>query len=433
MENLPGLDRSITLTNNQLELARQILSKVGIRLLISDPFFSVFANRIGFVVSFDKKLASMSTDGVKIYYSPWYVLGVEDHYIQNSIVHEVLHIIMHHPFRMRSFNHNLANAAADYVVNYIIKRQMGRELRGGVLYDRQYENMSVEQVYALLKADVQEAQEKAKAGSGDNGNSPGDGGSKDADNSSGGEDRFEPNPIGKFLQSIGYDYSDGEIISPSKDGVPLSADETDKLEFFINSAIHSTAQQFPAGELPGIVQSIITDLNAPKVDWKIHLADFFKSNLKNKNNWLKPKRRYLPDIYIPKKYGNGLARGVIMIDSSGSVNGGMLKTFFSELKFIVQNYITEIAVLIIDDKVCDVVRFDNRFDFEIPKASRRGGTSFRPGFDWVNKNEYRPDWGIYLTDGECSYFPEGAPEYPFIWFSTGKMYSEPPFGKVVIF
>ena len=48
-----------------------------------------------------------------------------------------------------------------------------------------------------------------------------------------------------------------------------------------------------------------------------------------------------------------------------------------------------------------------------------GGTSFRPVFEWVEKQGLRPEALVYFTDAEGE-FPERAPHYPVIWLVKGR-------------
>ena len=49
----------------------------------------------------------------------------------------------------------------------------------------------------------------------------------------------------------------------------------------------------------------------------------------------------------------------------------------------------------------------------------RGGTDFRPGFAWLEERDIRPGVCLYLTDMECSRYPEAEPGYPTIWVNHG--------------
>ena len=52
----------------------------------------------------------------------------------------------------------------------------------------------------------------------------------------------------------------------------------------------------------------------------------------------------------------------------------------------------------------------------------RGGTDFRPGFEWLDEQAIRPAVCLYFTDMECSSYPEGEPPFDVIWCN----YSSPP-------
>ena len=45
----------------------------------------------------------------------------------------------------------------------------------------------------------------------------------------------------------------------------------------------------------------------------------------------------------------------------------------------------------------------------------RGGTDFRPGFEWLHEHGVRPSCCLYLTDMECDSYPEAEPPYPVAW------------------
>jgi len=61
----------------------------------------------------------------------------------------------------------------------------------------------------------------------------------------------------------------------------------------------------------------------------------------------------------------------------------------------------------------------------------RGGTDFRPVFEWVDdtlsRNEGLPDLVAYLTDG-FGPFPKVAPPYPVVWLMPEGSEVVPPFG-----
>ena len=62
----------------------------------------------------------------------------------------------------------------------------------------------------------------------------------------------------------------------------------------------------------------------------------------------------------------------------------------------------------------------------------RGGTDFRPGFAWLEEHDIRPGVGLYLTDMECSRYPETEPDFPVIWVNHGDIpgdWNREPWGE----
>ena len=63
----------------------------------------------------------------------------------------------------------------------------------------------------------------------------------------------------------------------------------------------------------------------------------------------------------------------------------------------------------------------------------RGGTDFRPGFEWLDEHDVRPAVCLYFTDMECSRYPETEPGYPILWCDwrpgAGPLDNPPPWGE----
>ena len=54
----------------------------------------------------------------------------------------------------------------------------------------------------------------------------------------------------------------------------------------------------------------------------------------------------------------------------------------------------------------------------------RGGTDFRPGFEWLDEQGIQPTVCLYFTDMACSSYPETEPAFPTIWVNWGPAPSE---------
>ena len=83
----------------------------------------------------------------------------------------------------------------------------------------------------------------------------------------------------------------------------------------------------------------------------------------------------------------------------------------------------------VDTKVAAVETIDI-YDFQM-HAKGGGGTDFKPGFEYIEKEGISPACAVYFTDGWCSSYPEEVPGYPTLWVSTDRINFKPPFGEVI--
>ncbi len=63
--------------------------------------------------------------------------------------------------------------------------------------------------------------------------------------------------------------------------------------------------------------------------------------------------------------------------------------------------------------------------FDLPDSVEihgRGGTDFRPGFEWLEEQGIQPGLCLYFTDMCCSRYPEHEPGFPTVWLN----WDEPP-------
>ena len=64
---------------------------------------------------------------------------------------------------------------------------------------------------------------------------------------------------------------------------------------------------------------------------------------------------------------------------------------------------------------------------EIPEEimlKGRGGTDFRPGFEWLDEQGIQPAVCLYFTDMQCSSYPETEPGFPVLWVDHSASSSE---------
>ena len=138
-------------------------------------------------------------------------------------------------------------------------------------------------------------------------------------------------------------------------------------------------------------------------------------------------------LYLPSCVSETF-RLVIAIDSSGSIDDALLRSFLSEIDFLmlsVQNY--EIDLLVCDEKIHTHKVFYKGENLEsfFTKAQIKGGagTDFRAVFEFVNTRLSDTKLLLYFTDLE-GIFPQDIPNYSVKWLS--KKEGVIPFGELLV-
>lgn len=170
------------------------------------------------------------------------------------------------------------------------------------------------------------------------------------------------------------------------------------------------------GTLPGSMSEIADKALQPKVDWRRVVIRHAKRALRESLSFDRLNRRvqwqglYLPG---PKQTHRTLA---MVLDTSGSMGQEALRQGMGEVWGMLRaNKNLKLVIIHADAQVQAVFHHPN----EVKKFMGRGGTDFRPAFNYIEKERIRPDMLVYFTDGQGS-FPRRAPRYPVIWAMTTK-------------
>ena len=409
-------------------------TQIKTAMLLHMPFFAsllldMMDVQIGkYPEKFGPMKNTAATDGKTIYFDEdW--LGTLD--VPGGVFvtcHEIGHAMFHHMARARyyvdlgldgePFDPRLFNVAADYVINDMLVKSgltmpTGPNPKTGAiepigLLDPKYtSDMSVEEVYRMLKKQQKQqgkGKGKGKGGKGNPGDQPGEG---EGDGEGDGEGQFD-----KHIHET-------STISPAE------------MKRAIQSAV-DTAKA--CGKLPGNLKRFAEQLIEPQVDWKERLRYLVVTKAaRDTSTWTRPHRRRLTSqgIYLARPSGFGCKDIVVAIDTSGSIGQKELTVFLSELADILRSCAPErVFVLGVDSAVASVEELagDTDISQNPPHVGGGGGTDFRPAFEWVSKNGITPDVFVYLTDlyGPA---PEQAPDYPVIWGCTNEQIA--PFGETV--
>ena len=178
------------------------------------------------------------------------------------------------------------------------------------------------------------------------------------------------------------------------------------------------AQQ--AGKLGGAMARMVDAWLEPKLPWRTLLAHHFFERARNDYNYMRPSRRE-GEMILPS-LKSAQCDLVVAIDTSGSIGEDELAEFLSEINAIKGALPVRITLLACDAKLaedCPWV-FEPWEEFRLPRTfAGGGGTDFAPVFEWVERENLRPDALVYFTDADAE-FPEHAPPYPAIWLIKGK-------------
>lgn len=379
---------------------------------IEDAIVDLLVNNGTFYASLISQMHKITTDKVPtmgvtvkngrilLFHNPVFTDTLTLKETKAVLEHECLHLVMDHITREKDRDHQLWNGATDIAINQMIvglpNMALTIENTFGNKADPQAYNIkrddTADYYYELLKKQSDAIKQK----------------------------------IQSILDKIGdhtkWQEATGSEIEAVKEVIKQAVKE----------AVDSTKKQH--GRIPaGIEQYIDELLTPPKVSWKQLLKQFVANSVKagTKSSWKRPSRRY--GETQKGRISDRTIALTIALDTSGSIDDGMLTQFMNEVAAIQSSYKIEINMLECD---AEVGRYYKLKKFQKPRRdiTGRGGTSFKPVFEYIKQKCIKTDALVYFTD-LCGDFPERKPQYPVMWAyyngGWGGGVGEAPFGRVV--
>ena len=148
------------------------------------------------------------------------------------------------------------------------------------------------------------------------------------------------------------------------------------------------------------------------------------------------KKHIWRNIYLPSVALDVPSHVVLAIDTSGSVPDSELSKVFVEVQNYRDIFPSQLTVIQCDTKIQHIQEYQSEDYVPAPKKLTvlgRGGTDFRPVFDWIKEQHFVSlPILIYATDGYGS-FPEIQPNFPVIWIAFHKSIElkKFPYGEVI--
>jgi len=388
------------------------LLKARIGLAIRQPFLASALMRLPFYSANNISWCpTMATDGYRIYFNPDWVSKLKDIEIRGVLAHELMHVIFSHPSRKASREGIRWNKACDYAINIFLLEQ-GFKLPAGGLFNGNYVGLPAEKIYDLLESEKKDSK-MFRVSPSDNDTEDGSGTIPDAGSDL--LDRNDPRLSGTKDPSDPDNEQLTELIAE------LQIDASNKLQ----------------GNASAWFKSECNSANAAKIEWRALLRSWLYDRIRNDWSLWPPSKKHIHRGFMLPSVGvEAPGHLVFAVDTSGSMSDSELAMIYAEVRCFRETFPCRLTIIQSDASIQNIVEYGEMDGTEIPdriEVHGRGGTDFRPAFDWMN-NHYSGQGSalLFATDGYGT-FPNHPPPYPVIWLSTATSIPsyKYPFGSVV--
>lgn len=378
---------------------------------------------------FTKDVPTAATDGRHVFINPEYLKSLKPAERIFVYAHEIDHVISRHPQRMKHYLKEGEikgkpacdkqwNFATDYVINAGLIEQGVGMMNPSWLYAPDVSGADLsEDVYVKKYEDQPPGQGTTYGGAGKSQKGAKGDGRADA-------------------QGGAFD----QVLEPPTDPVTGKEDIPSEAEF--KEAVARAAGAAKAmGKMPGSLQRRVDEILDPQIDWRDHVRMLMTGHMgARRETWNTLNRRYAalgamasrPVPQFPGRRGNGADTVAVVVDNSGSIGERELSAFFGEVGGVIADVKPKRVILIWCDaavrQVDEAKSLDELTDIRVKGSPGGGGTSFIPPFEYLAREEIRPEALIYITDMYGS-FPSKPPGYPVVWCASTDV--EAPWGEVV--
>ena len=412
-------------------------------LLREQPFFGSLALRLP--VRPDANRETLASDGREIRYSPQWIAETDAHVIETAIARVVLACALKHHTRRGERDPERWQRASQLVTHGLL-RDAGFTLPPDA---EAWDGISVEEAYDRLPEPDED--EPADGDSPDGGGSSGadaagtpmangsdpsdegDGGEADGSTEASNNDGdASNNSDGRGTPASSDPSGTGEVMDApvggardgGNDSAPSPGDITQEEQAW-DEAMHQALNLAKAeGKAPGGIEETVRGAHASTLDWRSLLRRYMTDAVKSDYSWSVPNSHFIDSgLYLPSIRSDGIDAIAVIVDTSGSLPAETLAAFWAELREVAAEIRPgRVVVLQVDAAVQDAAEYAPD---ELPEeiaVRGRGGTDFRPGFEWLDEQGIQPGVCLYFTDMECSRYPKTEPSFHTIWVN----YSSPP-------
>jgi predicted metal-dependent peptidase len=383
--------------------------KARIDLMLDQPYLSSAVARYPLVDATGYEWCpTLATDGYNVFANSDFCKTLNTDEAVFVFAHEIIHCMFGHIDRRKDRVPLLWNYAIDYATNLMLK-DFGLKMPEIGLIDERYRHMTAEQIYDSLVSSENKAKEDSR-------------GSRIPCSSLAEEEPFDLHlePTDSRAQAL-------------RTEDPLSPDERFRLRKNLTRSLEQKLKSSEAGYNEGEIGMA----EGGKVPWQELLAQFFSGLSRDNYRMLPPNKKHLwRGLYLPSLGVPGPDHVAVAIDTSGSMSDDELSKVLAEVDRLRSLSQCSLTLIQCDAKIQEVERFDewDEAEFSRKRMHGRGGTSFVPVFEWLQREQETAGMTIdclfYLTDGGGD-GPSEEPPYPVVWVVTEHHIDNFSFGSVI--
>ena len=401
------------------------------------PYFAGYYHRTVFHESKEIETMGVRINGVVIecIYNEDFVNSLKPEEMAGVLVHEVLHLAHRHMARKGHRNHTLWNYATDLCINVLILNYGRSNLVKGWTLKLPWQQkkfkkegrscITPETIVEICKrpdTDIPKLYDDANVTA---------------------EAVYEY--LLKYMPREYYEQQEVEVgvgKGPAKSGKQVGFDEHLENQGASEDTVRRIVESIEAsvknrGLLGGDLAEILKRIDAPvKTGW----IKMLKS-LVGQDKWKGMEPSYKRYNYYSGHSSTAILKAnshifadelVVAIDTSGSIGSSELEEFFGVIDYMARTQKVKVIQCDATVQKDSIFQYKRRGDWRKIKLSGRGGTDFKPVFDYMFENGMvKRRTLVYLTDGFADYgFDHHGIDTVWV-FTHNHNEQKPPFGKCV--
>ena len=349
---------------------------------------------------------SVQNGRIKLHIDPDRLEKVSLEDCSRILEHECIHLTMEHLSRIGSRHPYVWNIAADLAVNSLIPHMSMGLVPGKEPFKDFPAGKTAEFYYAMLQNKIKNYTVTFNP----------DGSITVKDDKTGEEATYQPTGSHKDWGKSGGN-SDADTITRE----------------VIKQAVEEAARQVKKcqGRFPAGIEELIKELLGKEVvNWKKLFKQYVGNVVKADRyySWKRENKRYGVD-----QKGRSHTRTLdiaVAIDTSGSISNEEFQEFITEIYGIMRSYKAEVTIIECDAAVQKTYKL-KKYGKVDTQFKGRGGTDFRPVFEYFKEKKRKPGLLVFFTDLEGS-FPDKETVRT-LWVRTSNGYSDKvPWGRLIM-